>query len=68
MRASAFYLAASVVSLSLLMWIVFEKGVREADVFYGGAGLDLLKLFVVALIYVCILAVFAYLELKERFK
>jgi len=57
-------LILAVVTLSYLMWTVFEPAVRGADVFYVGAGLDMLKLFVVAVIFVCVLAALASKELK----
>jgi len=56
----ALLLASVVVVLSCLMWVVFEPAIVKADVFYEGAGLDLLKLYAAAVACVGVLAALAY--------
>jgi hypothetical protein len=59
--------AAIVLLLAYLGWIIFKPAVEGADVFFEGGGRKMLQLYVVYLIVICYLGFLAVL-LKWRWE
>ena len=51
--------------LAYLIWLVFEPAIRGAEIFYKGAGLSLLQLYIVAVTCILILALLVLLEKRS---